>query len=689
VIGPAPGPRGGAGDEPPLLEPDSVEILSGSTFMISDPSGDVPSGPVSGLFHADTRLLSEFALTIDGERPLRLSVGQQDYQTVAFFLTNPGRDGLPTGSLSIVRRRSIRGDEFVERIILESSVPVPVDTSLLVRIDNDFADLFEVKRQAGQLEGTIERIIGDDGRRVVLGYRLDEFTESTVVRCSQPASIQGDTLAFDVRLEPRGVWQAELAVASGTGPRRLMGTNDQTLTLEPPGARLSAEEWRARFPDVRADWDVLYHAYEQAIADLGSLRLPVRVGADTVVLPAAGMPWFMTIFGRDSLITSLQALPFSTDLARGSLIALAALQGRRRVDFTDEEPGKILHEVRFGKLTALGRTPHNPYYGTVDATPLWLVLLSEYWRSTGDDQLCRDLEDNARRALAWIDEHGDRDGDGYVEYGTRSPHGLTNQGWKDSGSGIPDASGRPAGQPIALCEVQGYCYDAKLRLAEIAEGIWGDRALATQLRADARALFERFNRDFWIEGDGSYALGLDGRKEPITSAASNMGQLLLSGIVPEDRAARLVDRLFAEDLFSGWGIRTISAEHAAYNPIGYHTGSVWPHDNSIIGAGLARYGFHDEWSRLASALLEASAHTDHRLPEVFAGLSRTETGFPVRCPTASSPQAWATGSVLLWLGLALGLRPGVKGAGKPQIPLGWGALTMESRRSSDQVVRSG
>jgi glycogen debranching enzyme len=367
------------------------------------------------------------------------------------------------------------------------------------------------------------------------------------------------------------------------------------------------------------------------------------------------------------------------ELARGALYALAGLQGKVVNDFKDEEPGKILHEIRFGELTVLGERPHRPYYGTADATPLFLVLFSEYWRLTGDMVTAIELRPNVMRALRWVDEHGDRDGDGYVEYDTRSEQGLGNQGWKDSWDGVLFGNGALPDRPIAMAEIQGYVYDAKMRIAEIADQAWSDQELAARLRVEAAALFERFNDDFWLEDRGGfYAMALDGDKRPVDAMTSNMGHLLWSGIVPEDRARTVADQLFSESMWTGWGIRTMSTEDAGYNPISYHDGTVWPHDNCIVSAGLYRYGMREQANTVAMSLLEAAAFTEYRLPEVFAGYPRTDSRFPVRYPTASSPQAWATASPFLWLRIMLGIEPdGGKLTVSPDVPKRCGRLALK------------
>jgi glycogen debranching enzyme len=378
----------------------------------------------------------------------------------------------------------------------------------------------------------------------------------------------------------------------------------------------------------------------------------------------------MTVFGRDSLLTSYQALPFTPELAETTLRVLAARQATEDDPFRDAEPGKILHEIRFGELTHFDERPHSPYYGTADATPLFLVLLDEYERWTGDAELVRELEPNARAALTWIDEHGDRDRDGYVEYERRNEEtGLENQCWKDSWDSIRFSDGSIAKGPIATCEIQGYVYDAKVRTARLAREIWGDEELAERLEREAEELKRRFNDNFWLEGRGFYALALDGEKRPVDSLTSNVGHLLWSGIVPEKRAEQLAGHLVGTALFSGWGVRTMAEGEGGYNPIRYHNGTVWPHDNSLIAHGLQRYGFREEASKVALATLEAATFFRYRLPEVFAGYRRARTSFPVEYPTASSPQAWATGTPLLLLRVLLGLEPdGDELRSDPQLP---------------------
>ena len=401
---------------------------------------------------------------------------------------------------------------------------------------------------------------------------------------------------------------------------------------------------------------MLTSVFRQSVVDLAALRITGDLLGESYVLPAAGLPWFMTLFGRDTLITSLQTLWVGPGLARGALHLLGALQGTRVDDFRDEEPGKILHEVRSGELTRLGEMPHNPYYGTADATPLWLILLSEYWRFTGQDAFVLGRWDKVAAALAWIDRYGDRDGDGYVEYQTRSREGLGNQCWKDSWDGVQFADGTIPHLPIATAEIQGYVYDAKLRVAELARRLRADVGLAERLEREAEELYRRFNEDFWSEDRGGYyVVGLDGDKRRIDSMTSNIGHLLWSGIVPEERAGLVTGQLMSDAMFSGWGVRTLSTDDRGYNPIGYHIGTIWPHDNAIVALGLARAGFRDEANRIALAQLEAAAFTGYRLPEAFAGFERWVSRFPVPYPTACSPQAWATAAPFVFVQAMLGL----------------------------------
>jgi glycogen debranching enzyme len=388
-------------------------------------------------------------------------------------------------------------------------------------------------------------------------------------------------------------------------------------------------------------------------------------------MPGGGLPWFMTAFGRDSLIAAYEALPFHADLARAALEALAEMQATEWDNWRDAEPGKIPHELRRGTLAALNEIPHTPYYGSHDSTLWWLIVIDEYHRWSGDDAFVRRAEPHARRALEWLEGPADLDADGYLEYRKRSDSdvALDNQCWKDSDDSIRFADGRLAEPPIATCELQGYAYDARLRTARLAREVWDDGETAERLERDAARLKERFNRDFWVSGRGHFALALDGGKNQVDSLTSNIGHLLFSGIVEERRAAATVRALLRDDLFSGWGIRSMSEGDGGYNPLSYHCGSVWPHDTAICAEGMRRYGFADEAARVADALLDAAEAFDGQLPEVFAGFRRDLARMPVEYPGALKPQSWAAGAPLLLIRAVLGLDVvGGKLRSRPHLP---------------------
>jgi glycogen debranching enzyme len=633
---------------------DTISILDGSTFLVSDLRGDVDASPDQphGFFYRDTRFLSRWKLTANGESLDVLSTDDVAYFQAQFFLVPPTWSVNDNPTVSVIRKRSI-GDGFHEDITVLNHSDLPLQIELRLEAHSDFADLFEVKDALAKKGDTYQRV---EGATLVLGYYRENFLRETRVRVSHPAVPDEGGFTFAVEVEPHGEWTTCVFVQPVTDravPIKYGHADDEAK----PSIGMSLVQFVSEAPKLVTDWDALEHVYERSLVDLAALRFesPLFPGQS---LPAAGLPWFMTVFGRDSLITSFQALPFTPELAATTLRVLAARQATTFDEFRDAEPGKILHEIRFGELTEFSERPHSPYFGTADATPLFLVLLEEYERWTGDAKLVRELEPAARAALAWIDEHGDLDGDAYVEYRRRNTEtGLENQCWKDSWDSIRFRDGTIAEGPIATCEIQGYVYDAKLRSARLARELWRDPDLAARLERDAEALRSRFNIDFWVDDRDCFALALDGRKRRVDSVTSNIGHLLWSGIVDDDKAAHLVRHLMSDELFSGWGVRTMGEREGGYNPIRYHNGTVWPHDNALIAAGLARYGFREEAGRIALAILEAATFFDHRLPEVFAGYRRERTRFPVEYPTASSPQAWATGTPLLLIRVLLGLEP--------------------------------
>ena len=518
---------------PPELGPNAIAILEGRTFLYSDAVGDVTKGSIGGLIHADTRFLDQWLLTVDGERLLALRSGTVDHYSAAFFLTNPQMAGLAPNTLGIRRLRFV-GDGLHERIEVSNYVEKPVNVELRLAVGTDFADLFEVKDVVRDRSAQIVRDHAPDGARLAFRYANKGFDAETVVEVSTPPDrLDGDDFVWDLALPPRGEWTCDVRVPLRLGPNEIQPLHrDFGEAFAPEGAD-PVSRWLEQIPRFESDSQLLTDVIAKSARDILALRIEVKTPHENIVLPAAGLPWFLTLFGRDTLLTSYQLVAFGPRIARGALIALGTLQGTKMDDFRDEEPGKIPHELRAGELTRLELKPHSPYYGTADATILWLTLLSEYWRWTRDDEFVVSLRDNALAALRWIDEYGDLDGDGYVEYATRSSQGLGNQCWRDSWDGIQFADGTIPPLPIATCEIQGYVYDAKQRLAELADGPLADPALATRLRAEAQALQERFDRDFWIDDRGGYyAIGLDGDKRRIDSMTSNIGQLLWTGIVP-------------------------------------------------------------------------------------------------------------------------------------------------------------
>ena len=485
----------------------------------------------------------------------------------------------------------------------------------------------------------------------------DSGLARTQVILSERGHVEPGKVRFWIELEPRQAWDLGFdVVTSPHGDKVRPHLARQRFGEERERIEESLAAWNMRVPKLRATWDDLDHVFPRSVADLASLRLTGGNGLGN--LPAAGMPWFMTVFGRDTLITCLQTLLFGPELARSALEVLAELQATEDDPSIDAEPGKIVHELRRGKAA---KNWFERYYGTIDATPLYLILLSEVWRWTDDEALVRHFHDPAMSALAWIEEHGDRDGDGFVEYEKRSATGLDNQSWKDSWDSQRFSDGSMAASPIAPVEVQGYVYDAKKRMAELAREVWRERELAERLDREADELRERFDEAFWSdERGGFYVLALDRDKKQVDSLCSNIGHLLWSGIVPPNRVDAVVDRLMGPDLWSGWGVRTMSSADGGFNPLSYHNGTVWPHDNSLIAWGLARYSRWPEAQRIIRRMVNAAGHFEYQLPEVFAGLPRADTPFPIAYPTAARPQAWAAGTPVLLLQILLGLRPDLR-----------------------------
>jgi glycogen debranching enzyme len=634
--------------EPEPLGGDTVTLVEGSRFCLSGPDGDIDPDATHGLFALDTRILSTWELRMAGTRlvPMRWFVSEPFHAT--FLQRATPRSGRADSTL-LVRRERFLGAGMREDIVVDNLDPDPARVELVVRVGADFADLFRVKegrvapRRAGD---EIELETNGPTNTIGLTYRSGGRSRGVRVRAAD-ATVDGQTLRFDATVLGRSRWSTTIVV------NPVVDGQETHTVVAAPVQRLA--EWHERSPVVHSDDTQLVRTLERSRQDLGALRIFEPDHPDETVV-AAGAPWFMALFGRDSLLSSYMALTVDPSLALGTLRTLARHQGARIDPVTEEQPGRILHEVRLGVDPWLegGRT--GAYYGTVDATPLFVMLLGELRRWGIDREEVDRLLPHADRALEWIERHGDRDGDGFVEYASTSPGGLLHQGWKDSFDGISFADGRMAEPPIALCEVQGYVYAAYLARAFFAEEA-GDRAGFVRWRDRAARLRDAFNERFWLADRGWFAVGLDRDKRPIDALASNMGHCLWTGIVDPERAAAVAGRLLSPELFSGWGIRTLATTMGAYNPVSYHNGSVWPHDNAIIAGGLMRYGHVDEAQRVALAVLDTAAAYGGRLPELLCGFDRAEFPGPVPYPTSCSPQAWAAASPLHLLRVLLRCDP--------------------------------
>jgi glycogen debranching enzyme len=655
-----------------------VRILDGNTFVVSDTRGDIEASATdpTGLFSFDTRFLSTWVMTVDGRRLDALSIDDLHYFESRFFLVPGTGTVYIDANLSVIRQRVVCNG-FCEELTILNHDENAADITLRIDAACDFADLFEVKDALAKKGTYYTRV---DQGRLTLGYVRDTFRRETVIATSTPAQVDEHGLSLSVHIGPHGNWSCSLEVITelfGQAGSALRPGYEADGRRGRPDLREDLEKWIVQAPRLECDWDPLRTTYQRSLVDLAALRFsPIIAGRRS--LPAAGLPWFMTMFGRDSIITSMQALPFTPELAKTTLRVLGEWQGSRRDDFRDEDPGRIVHELRYGEATAFEERPHSPYYGTADATPLYVVLLDEYERWTGDTDLVRNFEYEARAALNWIDQYADLMGNGYISYQRRNEEsGLENQCWKDSWDAISYHDGRLPGFPRATCELQGYAYDAKMRGARLARLVWNDPAFADRLEHEATDLKRRFNRDYWVEDGEYFALALDADGRQVDALSSNIGHLLWSGIVEPDKAGALARHLLGPRLFGGWGVRTLAEGENRYNPIGYHTGTVWPFDNSLIAYGLRKYGYKEEAARIIAGTLDAAEFFAGRLPEAFGGYDRALTNYPVKYPTACSPQAWSTGTPLLMLTTMLGLEPiGEHLVVDPALPMGIGHIEL-------------
>jgi glycogen debranching enzyme len=628
-------------------------VLDGTVFFISARSGDVEADAGEGFFYEDVRHLSRWVVRLRGLPLETLTSVRPDYWS-ARVVSAPA---LARGAGLTLRRDRFVTEGMHEDVVLENDAEQRRHVRLVLSFAADFADVMEVEDgQTPAGRSSVE--LG--ARSLTLRRERYGYVRGTNIVFSRACELAPSRALFRVELAPRSSWRLCVDVSPVVdGRRRRPLLRCGAFGRDAPKMPLSMAEWLDEAPRLEASSLPLQEIYRHSLLDLAALRIrPDDVHIRTA-MPGGGIPWFMTVFGRDSLIASYQALPFRHDLARATLEALAELQATEWDDFRDAQPGKILHELRRGTLARTGRIPHTPYYGTHDATPLFLIVLDEYERWTGDAALVRRLEPHARAALAWLEGPADLDGDGFLDYVKRSTNSraLDNHCWKDSDESIRFADGRRAVPPIATCELQGYAYDARLRTARLARTFWGDDLLAHRLEQEAAELHTRFEDTFWDDRRGHYLLALDGRRRRVDALTSNIGHLLWSGIADSRHARVSARQLLSDELFSGWGIRSLSAGDAPYDPLGYHVGCVWPHDSAICAAGLRRYGHDDLAARVCLALVEAADRFGGSLPEVFAGLPRDDARTPVAYPGALRPQAWASGMPLHVLRTLLGLEP--------------------------------
>lgn len=640
------------------LSMDSLVLKEGNVFLITDHEGGIPPGASSqlGLFSGDTRFLSRWELKVLGHESQVLSAqanrvfcSQIDMTTTS---SEVGKDLYEHNFIHIRRRQLIR-DKMTERLRISNYLSQPQKVRLRIFFESDFADIFEVRGMMRAGRGTYYRpVLGSN--TVQLWYKgLDGAYRITVIAFDVPPTLLEDRCAsYDLVLEPGGSFLLEAGICA-------IEECPETMTLafdyHEDYLHMVREygKWRERCTAYRTDGEFLDSTLAQSITDLRALYVEL----DGMPIIGAGIPWYSTAFGRDSIITSLETLMVNPDIARDTLLFMARHQGAKIVKETGEEPGRIMHEIRRGEMAKCHEIPHQPYFGTVDATPLFIVLLSEYFAWTGDEELVRSLLSSALLAVEWIDKYADLDHDGFAEYAQKTPGGVVHQGWKDSVDGVCYADRGVPSLPIALVEVQGYVYDAKRRLSRLCRDLKLTHE-ARRLRAEALKIYQKIAEDFWMRRERFYAAALDGQKNRVDSVTSNPGHLLFSRAVGNSQAQLLADRLASDDMYSGWGIRTLSAKQNAYNPLSYHNGSVWPHDNALIAFGLCNYALKVMADRVFTSLYEACPHfAYHRLPELFCGMARKPNDTPVHFPVACSPQAWASGAFFMMLQGLIGIEP--------------------------------
>ncbi|MEU5722315.1 glycogen debranching N-terminal domain-containing protein [Micromonospora sp. NPDC047738] len=641
------------------MDPKLVSTVDGNTYILSDNRGDMSAdaGVATGLYSFDTRFLNQWALSVDGKRLNLLAVDELNFFETRFFLVPGAATHYVDATVSVIRHRSIEGT-FNEQLIVLNHDKSPVTMRVRIDIGNDFADTVELRRDGGgPRQGRTSVRVDNDGLR--LTYERESFVRETIVTSSEPAAVDERGMTFEVTIGPHGSWRTTLrvdAVLRGAHGRDVRANLASHRGRKRPEMRRELEEWLDSAPDLRTDSASLAVTYRRSLIDLGALRYSTWTYRER--LPMAGMPWYMTLIARDALISCLQAISFTPQLSVPTLRLCAVGHGTLPNDFREEDPGKVFYEVRYGESAAFEEQPQAADFSAADTTLLFVVLLDEYERWTSDESLVRELEYETRMALAWIDQYADLTGRGYVAYQRRNQRcGVINQGWKNTPDGISYRDGRLPGYPLATCELQGYAYDAKLRGARLARQVWDDPAYADRLEREAADLKDRFNRDFWIADRGYYAVALEADGTQVDGLTSNIGHLLWSGIATEEKAAQVAEHLMSDRLYSGWGIRTLATDNHRYNPIGTHTGMVWPFDNALIAYGLRRYGHDREAARVAEGILTAASCFDGRLPGAFAGYGRSLTRYPVTLPRIGSPQAISASAPLMLLRTLLGVEP--------------------------------
>jgi len=637
----------------------NLTLIDGKTFLSTTVSGDIvpPGAPDVGFFHDDTRFLSKLELRVGDSRTVVLSSSEEKTFSSKIELTTGSLSqinsfDLPENTVHIRRQQLLASQLLYDTITFSNFNQSEAELVVEIAFEADFVDVFQVRGCARHKSGHYYRpIVRADA--LVFFYRgLDNVTRETVVRFQTPPDqIEDNVARWNLKIPATQFRQILNTVSCRVGDEQSKPTKGIVQGFRE--RREAYWRWEQESTSFERSNDIFDEALRTCIADFHALQIPS--GDQHIV--AAGIPWFATMFGRDSLIAAYQSLLLNPRLAGETLRVLSRYQGKEFNDWLDEEPGKIPHEYRTGEMTRAGEMPFGPYYGSVDATPLFLILLSETFNWTGDEALVKELLPAARAALDWIENYGDLDSDGFVEYKRRSQKGLTNQGWKDSWDANMHRDGSVANPPIALVEVQGYCYEAQYRMSQLLR-MFGETERADRLRKSATELAKKIEKHFWLPEQNFYAMGLDSHKRPLEVIASNVGHLLFTRSIARDRARLVVQRFMRDDMQSGWGWRTLAASERVFNPLSYHRGSVWPHDNSLTAHGMALYGFRDEVKHIFTCLYQAALNfRDYRLPELFCGVQRNEYDEPVHYPVSCSPQAWASGAFFLLLTSVLGIRP--------------------------------